>query len=278
MEWIAETIGGGGANSALAAAALGGRVHFVGKVGADALGFRLEKTLQAHGVKAFLSRDKQNSTGTSLAMAWQNGHRHFLSNLPASRAFAFDDIPLKALSGCAHLLRADIWFSEAMLFEGNAELFKAAQRKGLGISIDINWDPEWRKASASRIRERKKAVRGVLPLVNIVHGNERELIEFADATNLKTALQRITEWGVRALVIHMGSKGAGWFENGSLIVEPPKLAGRQVNVTGTGDVLSVCMMLLDQTSLSVEQRLRHANAVVRNFIEARLRLIPELSD
>ena len=165
-----------------------------------------------------------------------------------------------------------------MLFEGNAELFKAAQRKGLGISIDINWDPEWRKASASRIRERKKAVRGVLPFVNIVHGNERELIEFADAPNLKTALQRITEWGVRALVIHMGSKGAGWFENGSLIVEPPKLAGRQVNVTGTGDVLSVCMMLLDQTSLSVEQRLRHANAVVRDFIEARRRLIPELSD
>ena len=114
--------------------------------------------------------------------------------------------------------------------------------------------------------------------MNIVHGNGRELIEFADAPNLKTALQRITEWGVRAVVIHMGSKGAGWFENGSLIVEPPKLAGRQVNVTGTGDVLSVCMMLLDQTSLRVEQRLRHANAVVRDFIEARRQLIPELSD
>src|SRR5258708_5875268 len=38
---VSETIGGGGANSACAAAALGASVRFVGKVGTDALGERL---------------------------------------------------------------------------------------------------------------------------------------------------------------------------------------------------------------------------------------------
>src|ERR1019366_5270148 len=45
---IVETVGGGGANSACAAAALGARVRFVGKTGADALGERLRQALEQH--------------------------------------------------------------------------------------------------------------------------------------------------------------------------------------------------------------------------------------
>ena len=49
---VRETVGGGGANSALAAASLGARrVTFVGKVGADAWGDRLAATLEARGVR-----------------------------------------------------------------------------------------------------------------------------------------------------------------------------------------------------------------------------------
>ena len=41
--FVVETVGGGGANSALAAAALGADVRFCGKVGADSLGQRLQR-------------------------------------------------------------------------------------------------------------------------------------------------------------------------------------------------------------------------------------------
>src|SRR5690349_8139218 len=58
VDSIRETIGGGGANSAFAAAALGGRIAFVGKVGDDALGARIDRTLRARKIKAFLARDK----------------------------------------------------------------------------------------------------------------------------------------------------------------------------------------------------------------------------
>jgi hypothetical protein len=41
------------------------------------------------------------------------------------------------------LLRADVWFSEAMLAEGNHYLLERARAFGIEVYLDINWDPEW---------------------------------------------------------------------------------------------------------------------------------------
>src|SRR5207253_11503870 len=98
VDSIRETIGGGGANSAFAAAALGARVAFAGKVGDDGLGARIQRTLENGGIDAFLAMDKKNATGTSLALTFNTGARHFVSCLPASRALRFEDIDLTALN------------------------------------------------------------------------------------------------------------------------------------------------------------------------------------
>jgi sugar/nucleoside kinase (ribokinase family) len=275
VESIIETVGGGGANSACAAASLGARAAFLGKVGADALGDRLEKTLAQHGVNARLVRDHYHPTGTSINLTFDSGQRHFVSCLPNNESLSFDDLALNALSGCRHLFRADIWFSEAMLFGGNERLFQHARKLGLATSIDLNWDARWGVASAEEIRARKQAVRAVLPLITLAHGNARELTEFAEATDLETALHRLTDWGAQAVVIHLGANGAGYFHNGQLIVEPPVLAKTQVNTTGTGDVLSTCMMLLhEQTDVSMQTKLRLANTIVSEFIEGQRPFIP----
>jgi sugar/nucleoside kinase (ribokinase family) len=184
---ITETIGGGGANSACTVASLGAQVVFLGKVGADTLGDRLEQTLVQHGVNARLARDRQHRTGTSINLTFDNGHRHFVSCLPNNESLSFDDLDVNALSHCRHLFRADIWFSKAMLFGGNERLFQHARKLGLAISIDLNWDPRWGWSSAEEIRARKQAVRAILTLTTLVHGNVRELTEFADAADLETA-------------------------------------------------------------------------------------------
>ena len=60
--------------------------------------------------------------------------------------------------------------------------------------------------------------------------------------------------------------------------EPAASARAQGNTTGTGDVLSVCMMLLDRhLASSVQERLRLANHIVAQFIEGTRRLIPRLA-
>jgi 2-dehydro-3-deoxygluconokinase len=272
---IIETIGGGGANSACAAAALGANVRFVGKVGADALGERLRLALEKHGVRTYLSRNGECETGTTVALGFETGQRHFLSRLPNNRSLTFEDLDLSALEGCAHLLRADVWFSESMLADGNRRLLAKARSLGLATSLDINFDPCWSTGSAGEIARRKQQLRETLSFVDLAHGNVRELCEFTDTAELKEALQRLAKWGVKGVVVHMGTEGAGYFANGELVVEPPDLAKNPVQSTGTGDVLSLCMILLHgRNDLSVREKLSLANRVVREFMEGERVLIP----
>jgi sugar/nucleoside kinase (ribokinase family) len=274
---VTETVGGGGANSALAAASLGARVAFLGRVGADWLGDRLEQALTSNGVSAYVKKSPGCPTGTSVNLTFSSGQRHFLSALPNNASLSFEDLDLSALRGFDHLLRADIWFSEAMLYGGNERLFRHAREAGMRISMDLNWDPQWHVGSPAELQRRKEAVRLVLPLVDLVHGNVRELNEFAGSNDLQQSLRAFEGWGVGAVVVHMGAKGAGYYRKGLLIVEEPVPAARQVNTTGTGDVLSVCMMLLDQERhSSVGEELRLANLIVSQFIAGERSLIPAL--
>lgn len=274
---VVETIGGGGANSACAAAALGASVRFVGKVGADALGARLEQALTAFGVQPHLVRDPACATGTTVALGFTSGHRHFLSHLPNNESLRFEDLDLTALDGCGHLLRADVWFSEAMLEGGNQRLFVEARRRGLVTSLDINFDPHWSSAAREKIARRKRQIREILPLVDLAHGNRRELCEFTDSPDLASAVRRLTDWGAGAVVVHLGADGAGCFAHGEWFIEPPCPAEKLVNTTGSGDVLSMCVILLhEQRALSVRDKLRRANRVVREFIEGRRTMIPPL--
>ena len=272
---IVETIGGGGANSACAAAALGATIRFVGKVGSDALGQRLEHAMQGRGVQPYLARDPHAKTGTTIALGLANGHRHFLSCLPNNETLRFEDLDLRALDGCTHLLRADVWFSRSMLEGGNSRLFSEAKRRGITTSLDLNFDPCWSSGNKTEIARRKQLLRESLGAVDLAHGNVRELCEFTDSPDLETALTQLTEWGVKTTVVHLGARGVGYWADGKLVIEPPSPARTTVNTAGTGDVLSICMILLHARSdLSVQEKLRHSNQIVREFIEGSRTLIP----
>lgn len=72
--FISETIGGGGANSALAAAALASDVRFAGKVGADPLGQRLEQSLRGCGL-LLPRRVDRLAVGSRAAIQEHRGYR-----------------------------------------------------------------------------------------------------------------------------------------------------------------------------------------------------------
>lgn len=276
-EFITETIGGGAANSALIAAGLGADVRFAGKTGADALGVQLEAALQRRGVQTFIRRDPAVQTGSTVVLSYTSGCRHFVSCQPNNHALGFADLDLAMLAGADHLLRADVWFSEPMLAGGNAQLLQAARERGLATSLDLNWDPLWGAGDTARIAARKAAVRDLLPLVTLVHGNIRELSLFADEPDLTAALRRLTGWGATAVVVHMGAQGAGYFSDGQLVVEPCAPVQGLVNTAGTGDLLSTCMILLHaRPELAIAEKLRLANRIVAGFIEGRRDLLPAL--
>ena len=70
---------------------------------------------------------------------------------------------------------------------------------------------------------------------------------------------------------------ANVFGRSEFAVEPPAPIERRLMATGTGDVLSVCLMLLHRhTNIAMIGKLRLANRVVAEFIEGKRPLIPEL--
>ena len=120
-------------------------------------------------------------------------------------------------------------------------------------------------------------MRAVLPLVDLVHGNVKELTAFAEAETLEAALDRIAGSGAGAVVVHMGADGTGYYRASRLVHEPCVPAPRVVNSTATGDVLSVCMMLLHRRQdVAVVDKLRLANRIVSEYIAGQRSFVPEL--
>ena len=97
----------------------------------------------------------------------------------------------------------------------------------------------------------------------------------AASEDLAVTLGRLIDWGAGAVVLHWGERGAGYFHRGQLVTEPCAHVAQHVNSAGTGDLLSVCMMLLHHRSdVPVADKLRLANRIVGEFIEGRRELRP----
>jgi sugar/nucleoside kinase (ribokinase family) len=277
VEDIYESLGGGGANVAVAAACLGGSVHFYGCLGRDELGERLENALHTLGIAPHMSR-VDAPTGRSINLNWDNHHRHFVSSLANNRRMASDHIDLAELTGlgCGHLFRADVWFSEPMLDGGNEIVLKTAQTMGMETSIDINADPEWNgPTSESRLALRKAQIAGVLPYVTWAHGNERELGIFSGQDNTLDACKYLLDNGARGVIVHRGPKGAAALDREIGWVEvPPTNVDKVLCETGAGDVFSAAFMLLN--GLPLPERLAECGRIAARHLEGNPNLLPRL--
>ena len=273
---IYETVGGGGANTAVAAAMMGGRVHFCCPVGQDALGRRLVAFLQSVGVEVHAAW-KSVATGRSIALTWDTHQRHFVSSLPNNALLEEADIDLDALAkaGCRHVYRADVWFSTPMLYGGNSSLLCHARQLGMQTSLDINWDPLWNMGRTNPIvDERIAALRDALPDVSYVHGNERELAFFTGIDDMKAGAHLLRTWGAGAVIIHRGAQGCaaltpeGWCE------VPACPVTRIVTETGTGDIFTAVFLLHGE--LPLEERLRQCAMHAAQHLQASANYIPPL--
>jgi sugar/nucleoside kinase (ribokinase family) len=273
---IDESVGGGGANTAAAAALMGGRPHLCCALGSDELGRRLRGFLEGLGVRVHAAV-KPVATGRSIALTWETHHRHFVSSLPNTRLLEEADIDLEALHryGCRHLYRADVWFGDRMLAEGNASLFRRARQAGMETSLDINWDPLWSPGGdAVLVRERISLLRSALASVSFVHGNERELALFTGGQSMRDSVRLLLEWGAGAVIVHRGSRGSAAVTRDRWIDVPAVPVTRIVGETGTGDVFTAAFLLT--AHLPMEQRLRECAAAAARHLEGSPRYTPAL--
>jgi len=84
--------GGKGANQAVAAARLGGRVRMVGRVGADAYGAELKRGLEAEGIATADVAEIDSSTGVALISVSEDGQNAIIVSPGANARLRPEDL------------------------------------------------------------------------------------------------------------------------------------------------------------------------------------------
>jgi ribokinase len=246
--------GGKGANQAVAAARLGARVAFVGRVGADARGEALVAQLKAEGVDCrYVVRDRRHATGAALIMVSKDGEKSILTAPGANRHLALADVrgATRAIASTRVLL---------VQFEapGRVVLYAAQQAHEHRARIVLDPAPPSYAPGDELLR-----------LVYLIKPNAHEAealtgINPRDRASARRSARRLLERGVKAVCVEGGHKGnlLVW-SGGELWL--PRIRVRAVDATGAGDAYAAAfaVALAEDQPLPASARFANAAAALK---------------
>jgi len=226
--------GGKGANQAVAAARLGGRVAMVGKVGQDTFGDQVREALQREGIVTELVSRAPCASGTALvavdsqggnAIAVAPGANGKLS--PADVSAAADQIKNAGLL----LMQLEIPLPTIL------EAANLAKRWDVPVVLN--------PAPATPLP--REILQGLFCLTpNQTEAALLTGVTVVDAVSAEQAARFLLAQGVQNVVITMGEQGAAALVDGIFCLVPPRPV-RAVDSTAAGDVFSgaLCVGLLE---------------------------------
>jgi len=259
--------GGAPANVAVAAARLGARSAFVGKVGGEAFGHHLADVLRREGVDIRGMRfDEEARTGMAfIAMPDENSSEIlFYRNPGADMRLRADELDRDLLRGTRVFHFGSLSLIQEPSRGATMEALRLAREGGALISFDVNYRPDlWGRSEA---RER---VMATIPHVDVLKVNEVELDLLAESEDLGTATMALLERGPDLCVVTLGPEGSFFQVTGGGELVPP-FRVPTVDATGCGDAFvagMLCRLVAaedwrDQLTLTrTREILRYANAV-----------------
>ena len=241
-----QSLGGKGANQAVAAARAGSMVQFVGRVGADPAGAALRMSLGEAGVDTtYVIEDVGGSTGTALIAVDNRGDNTIIvvpgvnAHLEPSDVDAARDVIERS---SILILQLEIPLETVRYAAG------MAQRSG--TTVILNPSPS------------QELPAPLLDLVDILVPNEEEvgyLSGMGSPVDPTTAAGMLCSNGVEAVVITLGSQGAAIVDrNGETDIQAYEVEA--VDTTGAGDAFVGNLAAALDAGRSLEESARFASA------------------
>lgn len=80
-----------------------------------------------------------------------------------------------------------------------------------------------------------QAKKEALPFISILKANEIEMEKLTGTSDIREGIQKLTEWGVKEVIITLGSKGSVIYHEGDTCIIPAYLPEQVTDATGCGD-------------------------------------------
>lgn len=226
--------GGAPANVAVAAAKLGAKTAFIGKVGNDAFGKLLIDTVRENGVNAdgMIVSDKANTTLAVVSLN-ESGERSFAFY---RRGFADtllkkDEIPDTLLEGTRFLHFGSVSLTDEP--SRSATLYAAERAKTFGATI--TYDPNFRESLWDNKEEAIEMMKRPLPIVDILKISDEELPLLADTDDPDKGTAYLSEtYGVPLILLTLGAKGA-FYRTGDMTGICEGIKVKVADTNGAGD-------------------------------------------
>ncbi|KAK8663449.1 hypothetical protein V6N13_083268 [Hibiscus sabdariffa] len=258
--------GGGPANMAVAAARLGAKVSFIGKLGDDMFGHMLLEMLEQNQVSGEgILFDPEARTALSFVTLRADGEREFMIYCNPKT-----DLRLKPEE-----LNLDLLRSAKVLHYGSVSLMlepcRSAHLKAMEVAKEsgalLSYDPNLRLSIWPSPEEARKRILSVWDKADIIKisDDELEFLTGCDKTDDETAM-KLWHPNLTLLLVTLGAKGSRYYtKNFHGAVDSYRV--KSVDATGAGDSFVgalLCKIVQDPTILENESKLRE----VLNFANA----------
>ena len=257
---ISATIAGAESNVAIALARLGHSVQWAGRVGDDAGGELIRRTLRAESVgQDHVTTDPRRQTGILIfeqRLPDVTRVGYYRQNSAGSALSSEDLAP--ALAGSPHILH--ITGITPALGDAAAEAVlkaaSAAQAGGATVTFDVNYRAKlWTREEAA------STLRALVPYVDVVIGSpdELDLLTGRPATSADPAAA-LLGLGVREVVLKLGAGGATVHSRHGTVHSPARPVAA-VDSVGAGDAFTAGYISGLLTGVTLEERLHLANTL-----------------
>ena len=252
--------GGAPANVAVAAARLGAKAGFAGKIGSDGFGDILRDTLEKEGVDTtFLYRTDEQPTTLAIVHVDEMGERSFsFYRNPGADTQITEEEALAILGGGA----APGVEKPAVLHFGSLSLTTEPSRSAVlklveqakAEGVTISYDPNYRPALWDSLEAAVEMMKEPLAMVDILKIADNELEMLTGETDPEKGSKILLDMGISLVMITLGSEGVYYRFKGGC----GKVAGEKVRVAdtnGAGDTFlgAVLSKLTEKITDGIEE-------------------------